>query len=540
MSKWNFETTVEACRQLDAERLEMGEMLPINSRDIQNYDGDLDIPSWETVREYVGTKDELLKELGRVTAGIAVEWTKEQWKENAHWVKDIMTERGIDSITAHTTTDLVRAGLMPGVKAIEAIWGNFQTYRLKNGIEPRPLYVRAQKWNKDQSIKNGRVYADKLGKDFGFPLMPKQDDIYAGSKAGKTPTIYQIEKIHNSLDEYQGDIGFVNYFVMRHRWTNEDWIDNFNWLCDVWREQGRDVTSINELLTIAGRLHIGPTIEAAVEKWGNLTGYAKHVGFETDQIKRRFSNEGVMRGIIQIVAREKRPITKEDFADDPDMGINMIKRRFGGVPKVNLRLGYITNTTGWNKDMLLWWGVTSFMPKHERKPRTRDLNEVSLADQGPSPTKIYREFDKSLDVFHEELDRADDWFSRQLERPDLTNRKTGGALSHSILKYAITRNPELFHPDKDISPDELEVFFQLRRAGVETTSLTPLMKNGIPFENPEKQLCNLANLLARGNALNSKVLKQLEPYIIGLAPPDQEMGWADFIKDYRSRSRQAA
>ena len=345
MKIWDRETVVAACVELDAERLSAGIMEPLNSRDVARYEGSLTVPSMPTISEYVGNMDNLQRELGRVTSGIAREWSDEEWRLNAEWALDVLEEESIFNLTQTSITRLSRAGLMPNVKIIEEVWGTVPEYRMATGIEKRKAYFAAKNWTKSQFVRNGRQYAKYLGRELGFPVMPHQDDIYQGSINGHTPSYKQIQRMHGSLEKYQVDIGFVNNYAARG-WADQQWKDNFYWLKDALEQNGLFVTSLVDLTRIASRLHVGPSRDMVEERWGTLSNFASFVGAETSQTKRRLSNEGVMRKVMQIVSNLGGPITREVIEKDKDLGINMVKNRFNGINKLNLRLGYITGSNG--------------------------------------------------------------------------------------------------------------------------------------------------------------------------------------------------
>lgn len=531
MERWNRESVIAACAELDAARLAEGNLLPLTSREIGSYDGDLEIPSVPTVARCVGSMNALHTALGRVTSDAARAWTNDQWTQNAQWARDVLASEGIDNVTGPYITRLSRIGLMPNLKIIEEVWDDVPTYRKQTGIETRDAYFEAKGWQKQQFIDNGKQYAEYLGREISFPIPPNQKDIYRGTAEGLTPSFRQITTMHGSLDEYHGDLGFVTTPVTRE-WTDQQWRENFEWLEATFEENGVEVSSRLEFFKIAGRLRIGPTRDAITERWGSLSNFATFLDRETDQNKRILSNEGVLRAAIGIVADTGQPISKEDLDKHPKLGTSMIKGRFG-ITKLNLRLGIISRTTGWDNDMLLWWGATSFIPAMGRMPNAQDLSEWSGANMGPSETKIFSSFDHSLGNYHEQLQAAQKWVVNQINGLARNSFAANGGLDRGVLRLAFTRNPELFHPDKDVDKAELEVFYRMQEAGVNSQFLGMLMHTGIDFKVPEAQLDALATELAKANMLNGSTLRKLEPYIIGLAPPELHMSWSDFIAAHR-------
>ncbi len=533
MERWNRELVIAACSELDTARLAEGILYPLTSRDIYSYDGDIEIPSVPTITTYLGSMDALHTALGRVTSDAARAWTDEQWEQNARWARDVLAAEGIENVTGPSITRLSRIGLMPNVKIIEEVWHDVPTYRRETGLETRGTYFDAKNWEKDQFVKNGQEYATYLGREIGFPIPPSQDDIYMGTSEGRTPSYKQIIGMHGSLDQYHGDLGFVTTPVTRG-WTDEQWRDNYEWLEATFQENGIDTSSKLEFFKIAGRLHIGPTRDAIAERWGNISNFAKFLDRETDQNKRQLSDEGVLRAAIQIAAETGQAVSRQDLAEHPKLGTNMIKRRFG-LSKLNLRLGIVSKTVGWDNDMLLWWGATSFMPTMGRVPSTQDLSEWSKANMGPSPTKIHRSFDKKLTNYHDQLVSAEKWLVNQINGLARNSYAGNGGLDRGVLRMAFTRNPDLFHPGTDVERKELDVFYRMQEAGVNPQFLGLLMHTGIDFKEPDDQLHALATELAKHNLLTSSTLRKLEPYIIGLAPPDIDMSWSDFIAAYRSK-----
>lgn len=531
---WTTELVLDACRALDQERIAAGNMVPLKTADIRDYEGLLDIPSTETTREYVGGINNVNEELGRVTTRLALAWTMEEWEQNAQWARDVLDESGVRSYTLDQINPLSVAGLVPNSKAIEKVWGSIPNYRIKTTVDTQPKLSEADSWSKEESVVNGKEYAAYLGEELGFPIMPVEDDIYYSSKEGRTPNQRQIESIHGSFEQYKADLGFVTNEVVRG-WSDQQWIDNFNWLKDVWVEHGREITSLTELFNVVGRLHIGPPIRLVVERWGTMINYGKHVGFENNNRKSQLSDEGVMRAAIQVfVAKgENRALTMDDLDEHPDVGINMLVKRFKGLAKVNLRIGYINGVRGWSRDKLLWWSITSFMAEHGHAPDSGDLARCSKASTGPSNVKIYQVFDHSMDVYRGEIKRAQEWLDWQMKNRSIKYRGPSDGFSPTFIKAAIARNAELFHTNRDIEPKELDVFYKLQKANISVEKLVPFMQKGISFSEPMPQLRELADILSAGNMLSVFVLKRLEPYIMGLAPPEVDMSWADFVSQYR-------
>ncbi|MGH9856800.1 MAG: hypothetical protein ACRD4B_03050, partial [Acidobacteriota bacterium] len=476
--------------------------------------------------------------LGRVTTKIALGWTEQQWTDNAQWARDVLAARGIKRVSKRQIARLASAGLTPNLHAIREVWTGLPNYRKKTGIEieeeKRLTKEEVKNWDKSKFKENGLEYAEYLGRKIGFPRMPTKRDIRRGSKEDRTPNVWQIVNDCDSIPEYQELLGFVNHYVVK-KWTDQQWKDNFDWLKDVWAQYDREITSLKELLDIAGRLHIGPSVRDAERRWRNLTNYAKHVGYESDLAKRSLSNEGVLRAAMQTVAKQKSPLNETTAEEDPILSMRL-SRRFGGVGGLNFRLGIITDTRGWDKNMLLWWGVTSFMPQASRLPQPEDLKEWRDTYRGPSTRRVYKEFDQSLEEFHSSIEAAQEWLANQVYRFVRPYRREVPHLYEPLLRQAIKRNHKLFHPGRDIEPNELDSLYQLQTAGVDLRFITMVMQTGISFSDPEPRLMELAEVLSSRNLLNSAMLRRLETYIIGLAPPKVEMSWTDFIADYRKQN----
>ena len=526
--KLTRDSVIEICRELDAQKLATGNMKPLSGQDLLN------APDTNLTRYMVADHiswDELQQELGRVTTSLAMEWLYDEWWDNAQWIKDILAEKDIELLTAPLITSLGKAGLMPKRQVIEEVWGGIFHYRYAMDIEPYPIRVEANTWDKPQFETNGREYAGHLGRKFGFPLMPKQKDLRKSSRDGRTPTVDQIlDEYDDGIEEYQAGIGFVNLYAVRH-WTDQQWKDNFDWLIDVWKEHDREVTSVEELLKVAGRLKIGPSPEMARERWDTVTNYARRMGRESAHAKRFLSDEGVVRAGIGIVGRKKGPIRPEDFDDNPNISMQMCLNRFGGLAALNFKLGFITAYWECDKNMLLWWGTTAFMPEAERLPKRQDLKDRQKQYQAPSIDVVLREFDRSIDTFRQELLEANTWIEQQISRLASTR------LSSGLIRQAMRRNHQLFRPGENIKPEELAIFSGLKAAGVNMQLIAQLMDTGISFGDPRPQLDGLATGLAEKNMLTSSNLRKLEPYMIGLAPHEVNMSWTDFIADYRRRAR---
>jgi len=526
MQRWSRESVIDVYRGVDQARLAEGNLWPISTRDIDELSaGSPDMPSRPTIEEYVGGISDLHHALGRVTTKYAKQWTPEQWQENAHWARDVLAEKGIVMVGQRAIDALSLAKLVPNAQLIREVWDDIGNYRLQNGIEPYPINQAAKKWEHTEFVDNGKNYAAYLGRDFGLPLMPLQDDINAGSAANMTPTLYQIEKRFDGLEGYQAALGFVNGYAARH-WTDTQWRQNYEWLKDVFTEHSLPATSLNSMLGIAGRLHIGPTIDLAVERFGNLTGYGKFVGHESNQQKRAMSDEAVLRAAMELSAKKDGPIEPGDIANHPIIGINMIKRRFGGVHALNLRLGYVTGAIGWDKNKLLWWGVTRFMQQEGRIPSSRDISTWSSSRQGPSLVKICSEFGLSFNTYKSELKKAQAWIDNQVFT------LLGIGLPRQLSKLAMRNSPDVFQPDQPVDQERFKVFVDLKQAGVNLTTLMHLMNVGVSFGSPEAQLTGLAEALEAAGMLRPYILRRLEPFIIGLAPPSIEDSWETFITSF--------
>jgi hypothetical protein len=482
-----------------------------------------------TINEYVGSIDDLQRELGRVTTALAREWDDETWRANAKWAHQIIEG---DTLSGHRINWLASAGLMPNTHIITERWGSVPEYRIKNGVETRKAIIEARNWTRDDFINNGKSFAEKLGRDIGIPLMPRQDDIYSADR-NEFPSMSQIESEFGSLEEYQAALGFVTSKVARN-WTDEEWRENFKWLVEIYAVRGEKVNSVRDMLEAAGRLHIGPSIDIAVERWGNLVGYSKHVGFESHQLKRALSQEGILRAAINLSASLKRPLTREDLMRHPHMGVTMIKRRFGALTELNFQLGWITNTRGWSTDKLLWWGFSSFLEEEDSMPSNGDLEIYSKSNRGPSPTKIYNSFNHSLAEFHAKLDSAQDWALNQIKILSSPNSRISRGLNPAICYQALRRNSDIFHPTADLDPNEIKIFYDLSEAHVNQQLLINLMEGGISFSDPEPQINDLFKELDSKGCLNSANLKKLMPYIPGLAPLSVNSSWTQAIKDYRA------
>lgn len=531
-NRWNRETVIEACVALDAERLEQGIVQPITQRELNAHSlGDPEIPSPKTIAEYIGDMDDLQAVLGRVTTKIALGWTDEQWQENAQLNLGLLWEQGIPHMSAEQVKQLSKMGLQPNLQAISRKWGNLPAYRQATGTETRSVYYEAKNWDKAKHRENGREFAEYLGKDFGMPVVPRDKDLSLGAVENRTPTVKQILAVYPTLDDYREDIGFILYDTPR-KWTDEQWQENYQWLRDVWRQNGREITNLRNLLMIAGRLHIGPSMDAVIERWGSMGAYGRAMGHETSHKRKLLPNEGLLRAAIQQVVDTQQPITQENVTDNPYLSDNIATHHFGGTIKLNLRLGIINNTTGWDNNMLLWWGATSFMPETGTLPTQKRLDDCSRQNRGPSSFKVVKAFGGSV-AYREQLVEAERWMDHQINRFNPLVNSPATRLDRELVRQAITRNPALFHPGEDIAPEELGLFYRLKEAGVDMRHLTAFMAMGIPFEKPETQLNVLAGMLNEKGVLNSSVLRGLETYIIGLATPEPEMSWNDFVLEYR-------
>ncbi len=528
MQRWSRDSVLEVYRDVDQQRLAEGNLLPLTSPEIRQLSaGSPDIPGMTTIEQHVGSLSDLHHTLGRVTTKYVMGWSDDQWQEHAHWMRDVWEEKGVDIVGQHEVGVLSRVKLAPHYHLIRRKWGTIANYRVENGIEPRPTYQAAKEWEQPDFITNGREYADFLGRDFGFPLMPTTDDIRAGSAEDRTPIVNQILKNFDSVEAYQATLGFVNGYVL-DRWNDEQWRQNYRWLVTVCTTNGIPVSSLNKILEIAGRLHVGPSPEVAQRRFGSVLKYGKFVGHETYQYKRVMSNEGAMRAAMDLAAKQGGPLDFDDLNSQQALTLDMARQRFGGLHNVNLRLGYITGSRGWDKNMMLWWGVTRLMSGFPRIPSYADIEAWSSKHRAPSEHKISIEFGSTRN-FRLELDNALDWKERQIR---ILERR---GLARQLSKLALQNNPAIFTPDRSIDNEAFQIFFDLQRAGVSMSLLTRMMNQGIPFEAPRGPLMALTENLYEANMLRTASLRRLEPYIRGLAPLEAEDSWSSFVSDYREQ-----
>lgn len=143
MNQWNPESVTEACIALDAAKIAEGNMRPLNTRDFRAASKDNpEVPSWVTVNHYIGGMDDLQRVLGRVTTAIALEWTEQQWTDNAQWANDVLAAKGVDTMTSPHIAKLASAGLMPNTGVIDDVWGSIPEYRVATGIESSRCMLR--------------------------------------------------------------------------------------------------------------------------------------------------------------------------------------------------------------------------------------------------------------------------------------------------------------------------------------------------------------------------------------------------------------
>lgn len=540
MVSWNSNTVGEALVGLDTRRVQEGIMLPLTPTVIDQYAKvETDIPSRKVVREHIGGNDDVQRLLGRVTTAIAREWDNDQWVENGAWVGDVYRAKGVDHVTEGDMYDMAKARLMPHPKAITDHWGPMPLYRRATGLlvpETVPPSERELERERQASIQKGKRLANKLGKSLGFPVMPTAPDLTAASAAGEGDSVYKILQLFDSIPRYQLAIGFVNSAIVEE-WDDDQWKQNYDWLQDTFREAGVRPSNLQEMLLIAGKLHIGPSEFIAEKKWQTLTRYGRVVGAESKQWRRQMTPEGAMRAAIDLsITTGNRPIVDEDLRDDTDLSRGVVTSHFTNLVNLNIRLGrFPDRAEGMDRNMLLWWGATKFLPAEGRLPLPRDIDRWSLNKAGPSHQKIYAEFNHSIDTYRRQLKHATDWMNNQTYLLGYTEEGRLG-LGRDLVGSAIRRNPALFHPERPVDPSELSVFYQLKERGVNMQTVTSLMVAGISFRDPEPQLTFLADQLDEAGALNSGTLRRLEPYIIGLAPPSVDMSWSDFIVQHRQRT----
>lgn len=523
MTGWSFESVAEACRVVDAERLAAGIMRPLVQQDFRR---DSRLPSYNTADRYLGGQDGIALVLGRVTTGIARDWTEEQWAQNAQFIQDVHEAEGKTLLTKPDITRYASAGLMPHGGVIEELWTSIPAYRVANGILARETRKNAANWTKEESTENGKKFSLWLGRELGLAIMPVQDDINFGIKHDKLQTMAQIKDIHGSLEEFQADLGFVNGMVIEN-WTAEQWIENFEWLRDVFEEYDLPFTNLHDILTIAGKLRLGPSVRKAYEEWDSLLNYARHVGFESIRFKSEVPYEAGLRDGINLLLEKKRPLTRGDLSGD--LTRDTVRHRYGGMNKLNQMLGLASDFRGWTNEELLWWSITWHKPATGQMPTPDSLTAWNDRKLGPSVSKIEDAFE-TLEDYDDRLVRADMWFESQISCLTSTLK-----MPPDLFRTAITRDSKLFKVGENLGATDFTVFTQLKERGVDMHSITLILKNGIPFENPDAHLDWFARLLDHKNMLNSSTLKRLMPYVIGLAPPNANKSWSDYIKDYRQR-----
>jgi len=474
--------------------------------------------------------DDLQGELGRVTTKITLAWPDEVWTENAQWADEILADRGIENITEDEVRLLARAGLMPNMRAITTKWGSIIVYRKETGIEKKAFYFDVFEWDREKHLLQGKKYAEYLGREIGFPIMPTEESLIDGSKLEITGTPQQTKNVFGTFDQYQEGLGFVTSEITR-RWSDKQWHDNYWWLRAVWEENGREVVSLRDFLSLASTLHIGPSPDAAAKRWGTLTEYGLFVGHESDQYKRILPKEGLLRAAINHVQETGQPLSKDSLSRSKILSADMATRWFGGLHALNFRLGIISGALGWDKNKLLWWAVALYLPETGELPSRSGMDKWSTTDRGPSPFKTCRVFG-NLTTYKTEADKARQWMEGQVWKFDQNGHTEGTRLGADIVRLAIMRNPELFHPGRELQLEELLPLARLKEAGVHMRTIAALMNTGISFSHPKSQLNLLAGALAKEGMLTSSVLRSLEPYIIGLAPPEVSMSWNDFVLDY--------
>ncbi len=530
MTQWDRETAVEALRQLDSQRLEAGIMEPLTARIIHRHSGDEAVPSMHTIGNYIGSMDDLQSELGRVTTKIALSWSDETWTDNAHWADAVLEDTGITKLTEREVAMMAKAGLMPNMRAINMRWGSIIDYRRETGVEKNSFYFEVLDWNREKHLRQGLVFAEYLGREIGFPIMPTEKSLILGAQQRITGTPRQTKNVFGTIDRYQEELGFVTTAITR-RWSDQQWLENYWWLKAIWHENVYEIVSLRKFLTQAAALHIGPSPDATAEKWGTLTEYGLFVGRESNQHKRILPKEGLLRAAIQHVNKFGEPLNKENLAESGILSPDMATRHFGGIHALNLRLGIISGALGWNNNKMLWWAVTAFMPETGELPTRGKLEQWSAANRGPSFTKAESVFG-GLKAYKNEVVFAQQWMEGQVWKLDALRHNGDIGLDADIVRLAIRRNPDLFHPGQDINVDELEPLVRLKQAGVHMRTIVTLMNTGISFSHPRSQLNLLAGVLAEKGMLTSRMLRNLEPYIIGLAPPAVDVSWNDFVRDY--------
>lgn len=382
--------------------------------------------------------------------------------------------------------------------------------------------------------QQGRELITEISPPDGFPIVPRQKYIRPAAREGKIAHERAIKHEFGTLDKFYGVLGLVTYEVAM-QWTDQEWKDNFDWLRELYKSAGKPQPPINEMIGEAGPLHIAPTDQAVVHRWQTFGNYGRNMRHESKHQKRLLSPEGFRRAVIDNALGNGGYIDKDSVAGDRRwLSRGNVKNRAGGIQAANISLDRITGTRGWDKNMYLWWGWTHFVPKMLRMPRFTDIEQWSAEKKGPSPFSVLEAFDRSIDNFVDELAEAEFWQTRQIRLLGNPNDEDLPRLTRHVVVQALRRNPDLFHIERDIEPDELKIFYELFATKIEPKMIARLMRTGISFKQPRRELNELYTKLDAQNLLSSRVLRLLEPYILGLAPPRTYMSWSDCIKEFRT------
>lgn len=234
-----------------------------------------------------------------------------------------------------------------------------------------------------------------------------------------------IRSLGELLLAHDPDIQIGDYLARHHRQvlSSEERLEIGRWTLNILEQtQGKAVMLQHRHLERLHKLGLSPTPQGLYREYGGMRGYREAVGSPINfgginGIYASMSQEELITYARNLERRFGRKLIEKDFYGDDRPSRLLIYKRFGGVGKLNARLGHFT-IGEFDKDDFIYWGVTVVEANGLKRFNRYLLDFLSMKQLGPSVTSIQNRFGRLSiykDFVTQEYDHQQE-FKQEIER----------------------------------------------------------------------------------------------------------------------------